>query len=815
MGGTVSRWLLGYDEYDPAAEGVRESLCTLGNGYFATRGAAPESTADGVHYPGTYIAGGYDRLTTEIGGRDVENEDIVNVPNWLPLTFRVDGGPWFSAETATLVSYRQELDMRRGVLTRLLRFRDDAGRTTSVTQRRLVSMDDPHLAALETTILPEDWSGRVEVRSALDGTVANTGVARYRALNGAHLEPVAEGDAKDEAEDEADADAGAEVTWLRVRTVSSRIEIALAARTRVHGAVAARELDRRPGWICHDLVMDVTEGTPVTVEKVAALFTSRDRAIAECAGAARTLASRAAGFEALLERHALAWDRIWRRCRISIDHEDAQRVLNLHMFHLLQTVSEHTADLDVGVPARGLHGEAYRGHVFWDELFVLPFLILRSPEIARSLLLYRWRRLPEARWAARAAGLPGAMYPWQSGSDGREETQRLHLNPNSGRWLPDNSQLQRHVGLAIAYNVWRFYEATGDTEFMAEYGAELLLEIARFFAGLATYDRTLDRYEIRGVMGPDEYHDGYPDRTAPGLDNNAYTNVMTVWVLRRALDTLSELPEYRRTELMQRLALQPEEISRFEDVSRKMRVVFHDGGIISQFEGYEKLAELDWAAYRERYGDVRRLDRILEAEGDSTNAYQASKQADVLMLFFLLQAEELREILADLGYAYDPGLIPRTIAYYMARTSHGSTLSALVHAWVLARGDGTDSWRFFIETLNADIEDLQHGTTAEGVHLGAMAGTVDLVQRCYAGVETRGTVLRLSPRLPTEISELRFELRYRGHWGVDVSCDRDRMRVRLRPDGVSAVQIAVPGHDMVTIEPGGAWEIPLIDGRAG
>ena len=196
------------------------------------------------------------------------------------------------------------------------------------------------------------------------------------------------------------------------------------------------------------------------------------------------------------------------------------------MFHLLQTVSEHTIDLDVGVPARGLHGEAYRGHIFWDELFVFPFLNLRFPELTRALLRYRVRRLPEARQAARAAGYRGAMYPWQSGSDGREETQRLHLNPRSGRWLPDNSHRQRHVNAAVAWNVWQYYQATGDLDFLAAYGAEMLLEIARFWASIATYNRALDRYEICGVMGPDEYHDGYPDRDEPGLDNNAYTNVM-------------------------------------------------------------------------------------------------------------------------------------------------------------------------------------------------------------------------------------------------------------------------------------------------
>ncbi|MGH3389594.1 MAG: glycoside hydrolase family 65 protein, partial [Actinomadura sp.] len=552
------------------------------------------------------------------------------------------------------------------------------------------------------------------------------------------------------------------------------------------------------------------------VEKVVAVFTSRDRAIEEPAAAARTRVARADGFDALLERHALAWGRLWRRCRLSVGHVRAQQVLDLHMFHLLQTVSEHTVDLDVGVPARGLHGEAYRGHVFWDELFVLPFLSLRFPEIARALLLYRWRRLPEARWAARTEGLRGAMYPWQSGADGREETQRLHLNPRSGRWLPDHTSLQRHVGLAIAYNVWRFYEATGDTEFLAEYGAEMLLEIARFFADLATYDRTLDRYEIRGVMGPDEYHDGYPDRGAPGIDNNAYTNVLSVWVLRRALDVLAVLPGHRREELRERLGLTSAEIARFEDVSRKMRVVFHDGvdgPVVSQFEGYDRLTELDWPAYRHKYGDIRRLDRILEAEGDTPNRYQASKQADVLMLFYLLSAEELADILTRLGHPYEPDLIPRTIDHYLARTCHGSTLSALVHAWVLARSGGEGAWPFFLETLNSDVSDVQHGTTAEGVHLAAMAGTVDLVQRCFAGVEAHRGALCINPRVPGEISEVRLALRYHGLWAVDVSCRRDRLRVGLRPDVAAPIDVVVADRERVTLQPGSSWEIPLRDGR--
>jgi trehalose/maltose hydrolase-like predicted phosphorylase len=800
----VSAWTFAYEGFDPAEEGLREALCTLGNGYFATRGAAPEADADDVHYPGAYVAGCYDRLVSRVAGREVENEDLVNVPNWLPLRLRPEGGDWLDLRTVELLAYRQELDLRRGVLTRFLRARDGEGRVTRVTQRRFVHMAHHHLAGLETTVVPENWSGRLQVRSALDGRVTTAGVARYRQLDGRHLVPLQTGEVGDDT------------VWLVVETRSSHVRIAQAARTRVlrdGGAVAvARQAVHETGFVAHDLDLDVREGEPVTVEKVVTLFTSGSRAISEPADAARRWVARVGGFDELLERHVTAWGQLWRRCRIDIDgdHGDQEvaRTLNLHVFHLLQTVSWHTIDLDVGVPARGLHGEAYRGHVFWDELFIFPFLNLRFPEVTRALLRYRARRLPEARVAAHEAGYQGAMFPWQSGSDGREETQRLHLNPRSGRWLPDHSHLQRHVNIAIAYNVWQYYQVTGDLEFLSEHGAEMLLEIARFWASIASYDRALDRYEILGVMGPDEYHDAYPDREEPGLDNNAYTNVMAAWVLCRALDTLQVLPEHRRVELEERLALRREELDRWQEVSRKLRVCFHDGDIISQFEGYEKLEELDWEGLRRRHGDIRRLDRILEAEGDSPNRYKASKQADVLMLFYLLSADELRALLERLGYPLAPEAIPRNVEYYLQRTSHGSTLSGVVHAWVLARTDRPRSWNFFAEALASDVRDVQGGTTREGIHLGAMAGTVDLAQRCYTGLETREDVLWLNPSLPRELDGLDFEVRYRGHWGVHLHVTQEALRVLVAASDAAPVKVGCDG-EVVEVPPGGMREFRL------
>ena len=685
----------------------------------------------------------------------VENESLVNAPNWLCFSVRPEGGQWLGDDGNEILSHYQQLDIYRGLLVRRTRWRDRDGRTSRLTQRRFVSMRDPHLAALETTVVPENWTGRLEVRSALDGTVTNSGVARYRALGSVHLSPLEEG-------------AESDLMWLQVQTTRSHIQIATAARTRLFHKGLRLKLEpvarRNDGYVGQHFVAIAGEGEELLIEKVAALFTSRDMAISEPLCEAREWAGAMAGdFDALLGRHVEAWTDLWGRSsiRLGADH-DVTKLTNLHTFHILQTVSENSIGLDVGIPARGLHGDAYRGHVFWDELFVFPFLTLRFPELARSLLLYRYRRLDQARRAATASGYAGAMFPWQSGSDGREETQTLHLNPVSGRWLEDPSHLQRHVNAAIVAAIWQYYQATRDTQFLRSYGAEMILEIARFWASVSSYNHSLDRYEIKGVMGPDEFHEHYPDRHEPGVDNNAYTNLMAVWCLCRAAEVLQTLPPFFAHEITDRLGINGPELDRWDQISRKMRVCFHED-VISQFQGYEHLDELDWDRYRSIYGDIDRLDRILEAEGDSPDRYKIAKQADVVMLFYLLSAEELGGLLERLGYHYDKELVHRNFEYYEPRTAHGSSLSRVVHAWVAARRDREASWDFFVGGLHSDVAGIRGGTTAEGIHLGAMAGTIDLLQRCYTGLELREDVLFFNPVIPTELGSIEFDIRYRGY----------------------------------------------------
>jgi alpha,alpha-trehalase len=802
---TSGFWLV-YDGFDPAEEGLREALTSTGNGYFGTRGCAEWEDADDTHYPGTYSHGIYNKETTVMDGQPVPNEDLVNLPNWLVLKLRIEGDEPFRLATAELLSYRHEYDFRNALVIRDVRFRDRAGRDTSLRSLRFVSMHRMHQAALAWDLTPLNWSGTVELISALDGRVVNRGVARYRQLEGRHLDP------------QGPRTVGDDVLALKARTRQSRIEIAVAARTRAYRAgdeiEAGRSTYQTEDYVQQVLAFDVERGAPVRVEKMAAVYSSRDRGISEPLEAAVKSVQRYPTFDTAFTGHTQAWDELWEVSETQLPREERlEFLLRFHTSHVLQVCSRFTPHHDAGVPARGLNGEAYRGHVFWDELFVYPFLNFRLPAITRGLLLYRYRRIAEARAAAREAGYEGAMYPWQSGSDGEEQTQVVHLNPNSGRWESDLSRNQRHVSAAIFYTVWHFLQATHDIDFLRDCGAEMMLEIARFWASIAHFNPERGRWEIHGVMGPDEFHEKYPGADEGGLRNNAYTNVMVAWICETALHALDLLPSSRRDGLCARIGLTDDELGRWEQMSRRMYVPFHANGVISQFEGYEDLDELDWEAYRAKYGNIQRLDRILRAEGDSPDRYKVAKQADTVMLFYLFPDAEMQRLFERLGYDYRPDTGRRTIEYYDRRTSHGSTLSLIVFAGVLARIDPESSWQRFRAALESDIADIQGGTTSEGIHMGVMAGTLDLVQRIYLGAEIRDGIVYFAPRLAGWLDGLSLPMQFHGT-PFTVTVNGAELTVEASASGFSQPISVGVEDDVRELGPGDLCTFVLPDRRA-
>ncbi|MFW5892398.1 MAG: glycosyl hydrolase family 65 protein, partial [Bacteroidota bacterium] len=344
----------------------------------------------------------------------------------------------------------------------------------------------------------------------------------------------------------------------------------------------------------------------------------------------------------------------------------------------------------------------------------------------------------------------------------------------------------------IPFNVWHYYQSTGDMDFLLSHGAEIILSSALFWSCIAHFNPKRNKYEIHNVMGPDEYHTHYPDAREPGLNNNAYTNVMAVWVIERALDLLNLLDADCCHDLEEMTGFNEDDIQRWKEITRNMFIPMQ-GNLIMQFEGYDQLKELNWDHYHEKYGQNLRLDRILEAEGDSCNYYKASKQADVLMLFYLFSRDELTMLFNKCGYHFDGDTIIDNIDYYRKRVAHGSTLSQVIHSWVYARSRRDESWNRFRKALMSDYADVQGGTTHEGIHLGAMAGTLDIIQRCYSGLEIRDDILWFNPHLPSDVSSITFHVRYRGHW-IKLHIDHEKISIIFDKGWANPVTIGVKGQ---------------------
>ncbi len=781
----MNGWALNFDDHDAVRSPLRESICALGNGYVVTRGAGAERPADNTNRPGTYVAGGYDRLPSEAAGRMIEIEELVNWPNWLALTFRAGEGEWLDTVSWTMLEQRYTLDMQRGVLVRRLRVRDPDGRVTAMRSRRLVHMERAHLAAIEWEITPENWSGPIVVRSALDATVANAPSEGHPRVTARHLVPIV-------AEQEGD-----EVIRLLVETAQSHLRMAQAARTLVFGDGRELKVDRQAvelsGYVGEELRFNSGPGRTVRVEKTVAIFTSRDNAVSEPLTEAVELARRAPHFSELLRTHALAWKRIWQRCDIRVriagvtttrgeGPPSIQTLIRLRIFHILQTVSPHTVELDAGVPTHGWQGEEPRGHVSWDELFVFPLLSLRVPEIARALLMYRFRRLGAARLIAAAEGARGARFPWRSGSNGRDESPHEWKEPQSGRWHPDHTHLQSHLNSAVALDVWRYHQATADHEFLSFFGAEVVLEIARYWASRAALDEADGRYHLRGVMGPVEANRRHGDEDDRGVDDDAYTNIMAAWVLRCAERVLALLPTDRSDELCDQLEITNDERAYWSEVGRGLVVPVHDG-IISQFAG----AEQDTGG-----GGSTEISDPSESHYPVTVDGLGSGD-DVLMLHYLLGESELAGLLEWMGYGADEKLVERTIRHYLdsdaASTQPRSALSAAIRARVLASVDQQRSWSLLEQTLAIRAD----GATGETVDIGAMAATVDVVQGGYLGVSLSDDVLWFDPRLPPNVESVSATLRYRGQ-SLDVRATPDGLSVSARERGAqNPVRLGVGG----------------------
>ena len=612
------KWSVIYKSYEKEKEKSREALLTTGNGFFATRGAMEESTAGEYNYPGSYMTGLYNRRKSKVEDRWIENEDFVNFINWLPVSFRVDDGEWFDPNRHEFYLNERRLNLKTGLLNRSLIVKHSDGKETLVESLRFISMADPHMAGLEYTVTPLNYSGKIELKSSLDGDLINDGVERYRELDQHHLDQLDQGSMNG-------------IDYVIVRTNQSDITVSVAQKpdVRLEGKILNRTtFESEKGQATSYYECNVVINQRVCLRKLVCIHNSRDFEVNNSLGAVMDQLSSAADFEEIARDSISVWEKLWEKTDVEVlGNRYVQMLLRLHIYHLQITASPHHKYLDAGIPARGLHGEAYRGHIFWDELYVLPFFAAFYPGTARSVLMYRYRRLNMARKYARENDYEGAMFPWQSGSDGREETQVLHLNPVSGEWGRDYSSLQRHISSAIAYNIWQYFKIRGDQDFMNQYGTEMFFEICRFWASKAVKNEKNGRYSIDRVMGPDEFHEKLPGATHGGIRDNAYINIMVAWGMKKAFEFMDMLEISERKRIVEKIGLKKEELVKWKDMSLNMKLNISNDGVIEQFDGYFGLKELDWDEYRKKYDDIHRMDRILKAEDNSPDDYKVAKQA--------------------------------------------------------------------------------------------------------------------------------------------------------------------------------------------
>ena len=766
------KWHLDYyGEYSGKRNYGQEAMLTIGNGYFGLRGAYVESHADKDNYPGMYVAGVYNQLTTKINDRNVVNEDLVNLPNAQYISFGVDHQLPFTIKKADIQDIYRSLDLKTGALTTTLHIQLATGHILQVRATKAANMNEWHRYAIKYELKPVNFSGSLQIYTGIDGNVINGNVERYQDFDQHHIDVVGMA-----AHDNQVSMTG--------QTKNSHVQFEINSKldSKTVDTKKLIETSTEEGKIDQTLSINVEPGKTYEFEKNVTVFTSKNEDDHLDSRAQKELDD--SSFDDTLSDSQKFWSNVWQHSDIIIDNDlTSQKLTRVNIFHMLVTSAAlASGKLDASVGARGLHGEAYRGHIFWDVTFDLPFYAIHYPAIAKQCLLYRYNRIGEARKYAKSEDKQGSMYPWQSGMYGDEQSQFVHLNPVSGEWDPDNSRLQRHVSISVAYDILNYVHITGDQDFMNKYGLEMLLSICKFWVSMTDYDKSADRYDIHHVMGPDEFHEEYPNSNDHGLTNNAYTNIMVSWLFDKVNTLVSKENSDVLKKASDKAGFTSDLLDKMNDIDHKLRLDINEEGIIGQFSGYFNLSKLNFDAYRKKYGDISRIDRLLKGEGKSPDAYQVAKQADTLMAYYELPFDEVQEVINRLGYKLPANFFTTNLRFYLDRTTHGSTLSRIVYS-VLDQIDGNmdQSWQLFSTALFSDYYDIQGGTTAEGIHLGVMGATLQIETKCYGGVRFDSNEVTINPHLPSTWNKISFKETYQGinynfvigHHRIDVTADAD------------------------------------------
>lgn len=716
-------WVLRACGYDPIRESSLESRFTVSNGFLGVRGGRAISRGERwVVPPRTYVAGLFD---TPAAAGAVPG--LVPAADWLRVRISTPMGP-VAHDPDEVSDHSVTLDMRRGLLLSDCRHLSSAGLVVRLRTLRLVSQSRRALGLQLIQIEVERGEAEVTLEASFEGL--NLGLVQ----------------------EQLEQDLGA---W-RTRKSGKSLVMAAAARVMVDGQELPDQAPLPLTWVWR---WPSRPGQDVGFDRIVAVTRNGQGRLALVAEARTELAAaQHRGWRAMLADHELAWAERWTQSDVEIGGDPAaQRAIRFALYHLNSAANPDDDGVSIG--ARALTGDDYLGHVFWDtEIFLLPFYIFTWPEAARALLNYRFHTLGAAGAKAAAMGWRGALYAWESTDTGEETTPSQLVGPD--RRVVDilTGAREQHISADVAYAVWQYWTATGDEAFLLEAGAEIILETGRFWASRAQLESDGLRH-IRGVIGPDEYHED--------VDDNAFTNGMARWNIARALEVAALLrdrwPEHWLG-LAGRLKLDPAELTQWQAAVDTMATGLDARtGLFEQFEGYFALEEIDLAAYA---GRSVPMDVVLGRERISRS--QLIKQADVVALLALLPETFAAQSGADNYRFYEP------------RCGHGSSLSRALHGLVAGRlGQSQAALAYFTQTAAIDLADT-HVAIAGGVHIAAQGGLWMIAVFGFAGLSIQDGELAIDPQLPEAWENLRFPLQWRGrHLRVSIQCAGSRLVVEL------------------------------------
>jgi kojibiose phosphorylase len=747
-----SDWLIEKKGYHPEENLHNETIFTLANGYVGTRGSLEEEVQNSR--PATLFSGLYDQTITY-------NRELINCPNWVRLEIRVNGTA-MHPESGKIVEFRRLLDLKQGILAKVFRWKDNEGRVTRVETMRFLNLAHKHQGIITGIVLAENHNAMISIASMLDGGVLNYTYPRQ--LKVKHLEP---------DKIKADREDG---IYLSMRTESRSRAVAEAAFFEVD-ARSERSFEIGKDRISEIVTFKARKGKSIPFTKYISLFNNRDTDDLENEALKELSLMKKRGWEKLFDGHLREWDSWWDRADIQIDGDKlVQKALRFSIFHLIQLSNDN--DERSSIAAKGLHGEGYHGHIFWDtEIFILPFFLFTNPKVARTLLKYRFHGLKDARSNAIKRGFEGAMYPWETSDTGEEVCPQNFTNYITGTVIPlCNYDEENHIVADVAYAIDQYYRATKDDEFMARYGTEIMVETARFWASRAKWDGEKKAYVITKVIGPDEWHEH--------VDNSVFTNFMARWNLLKAMEYVARIQkDYPKawSKLSKKIRFHFEEETRTWDYIAKGLLILYDpeSKLYEEFEGYFKLLDPSITKYDKRGQPI--LPEYIRNMGQRT---QLIKQADVVLLHYLMND------------AFDTDTKRLNYRYYEQRTIFESSLGANTYAVMgVEVGEYGRAYRHLRDAVLLDLEDKM-GNTGGGIHSAALGGAWLAVVAGFGGLRLKGDHLSLNPYLAPNWKRLAFSLCWRGDV-IHISADRREVLVSLPRRPRSPIPIEVCGRSIL------------------